>query len=266
MRTRALTVLALGALCALGTTTTALGDGGPGPGVVQGWNGITRGKERFVAVPSGGWTTIQAVQRKGGRVVRWLGVEGSWGIPLVAFDGTSEALRPDGRTLLIASPTSRTLSARSSFALVDMKKMRVLKKVHLRGSFSFDALSPDQRYLYLVQYTSDVNINQYRVRAYDLKVDKLLPRVVSDRRSWETTMEGSPISRLSRNGWAYTLYGGAGRPFIHALDTRHVEAVCIFLPWKSSPKRIYEYRLRFHDGHLIVRAPRGTVFTLDRLP
>jgi hypothetical protein len=267
MRTRVVTVLAIGALCALGLTTAAAADGGPGPGVLQGWDGIASGKERFVAVPAVGWTSIQAVQRHGGRVVRWLNVRGSWGIPLVAFDGTREALQPDGRTLLIASPTSRSPNGQSSFALVDMKKMRVLKRVDLRGSFSFDALSPDRRYLYLVQYVSETNINQYRVRAYDLLADKLLKRIVSDRRSWETTMVGSPISRTSRGGWAYTLYGGSARPFIHALDTRNVEAVCIDLPWKTSPKRIYEYRLRFDREKLVVRGPHGrALVTLDRVP
>jgi hypothetical protein len=258
MRTRALAVLGIGFVCALGAGTPALGDGGPGPGIVQGWDGITNGKERLVAVPTVGWTSVQAIQRNGGRVIRWVNIKGSWGIPLVAFDGTSDALRPDGRTLLIATQASRTPSGKTSFALIDMKKMRVLRMVSIRGAFAFDALSPDLRYLYLIQYVSDVDFTQYRVRAYDLRANKLTRKVVSDRRSWETTMQGSPVSRLSRDGWAYTLYGGVKRPFIHALDTRRAEAVCIFMPWKSSPKRLYEYRLRSDaEGRLVVRGPRG---------
>jgi hypothetical protein len=254
MRTRILGVVVVAALVA---AAPAAGDGGPGPGVAQGWNGVLHGKERIVAVPSVGWTTIQVVQRNGGRVVRWMNLEGSWGIPLVAFDGSSGAVQPDGRTLVIATWPARSLGATTSFAFVDIKKLRVLKKIHVRGSFSFDALSPDGRYLYLVQYVSQVN-NRYRVRAYDVKADKLLPRIVSDRRSWETTMEGQPIARTNRDGWAYTLYAGVGRPFIHALDTRHVEAVCIDLPWESSPQRIYEYRLHWNrDGHLVVRGRNG---------
>jgi len=195
-----------------------------------------------------------------------MNVRGSWGIPLAAFDGTSDAVLSDGRTLVLASTPSRTLSAPTSFAFVDIKKMRVSRTITVRGSYSFDAVSPDRRYLYLVQYVSNVNINKYRVRAFDLKTDKLLPRIVSDRRSWETTMEGQPISRVNRDGWAYTLYGGTGRPFIHALDTRHVEAVCIDLPWKSSPKQIYDYRLGWdRAGHLVVRGKNGrTVVTVQR--
>ena len=247
-------------------TSPAAGDGGPGPGVSYGWDGVARGKVRIVAVPSLKWTSIQVIQRKGGRVVNFMSIRGSWGIPLVAFDGSSDALLRDGRTLVIATSPSRTLSAPTSFAFVDIKKMRVLKTLTLRGSYSFDAISPDRRYLYLVEYVSNVNINQYRVRAFDLKTGKLLPRIVSDRRSWETTMEGQPISRVNREGWAYTLYGGAKRPFVHALDTRRAEAVCLELPWKSSPKDIYSYRLGWNrEGSLVVRGPKGrTLVTVSR--
>jgi hypothetical protein len=262
MRTRIVGIVMAAALVVV---AAAAADGGPGPGVVQAWDGVTKGKVRIVAVPSVGWTSIQIVQRHGGRVVNFMNVKGNWGIPLVAFDGTSDALRPDGRTLVIATPPSRTLSAPTSFAFADIKQMRVTRTISVRGSFSFDALSPDQRYLYLVEYVSNVNINKYRVRAYDLRTNRLLPKIVSDRRSWETTMEGQPLSRVSRDGWAYTLYGGAGRPFIHALDTRHVEAVCVDLPWKSSPKRIYEYRLSWdRAGRLVVRGRNGHILLTVR--
>ncbi|HWJ32018.1 MAG TPA: hypothetical protein VNR59_06725 [Gaiellaceae bacterium] len=253
------------AAAALVAAAPAAGDGGPGPGIVQGWDGVVWGNKRIVTVPSVGWTSLQVVQRRGGRVLTFTNIRGVWGIPLVAFDGTKAALQPDGRTLLLATQAYLSSRGSTSFALVDLKKMRVKKRINLNGSFSYDALSPDQRYLYLVEYMSQANINQYRVRAYDLAADKLLPRIVSDRRSWETTMVGQPISRASRGGWAYTLYGGVGRPFIHALDTRHVQAVCINLPWKWSPQQIYEYRLRWdRDGDLVVRGRHGrSLVTVD---
>ena len=253
------------AAAALVAAAPAAGDGGPGPGIVQGWDGVVWGNKRIVTVPSVGWTSLQVVQRRGGRVLTFTNIRGVWGIPLVAFDGTKAALQPDGRTLLLATQAYLSSGASTSFALVDLKKMRVKKRINLNGSFSYDALSPDQRYLYLVEYMSQANINQYRVRAYALAADKLLPRIVSDRRSWEITMVGQPISRASRGGWAYTLYGGVGRPFIHALDTRHVQAVCINLPWKWSPQQIYEYRLRWdRDGDLVVRGRHGrSLVTVD---
>jgi hypothetical protein len=258
-----------GVVCAMGAATAASGDGGPGPGVTQGWDGIAYGNERYVAVPTVGWTSIQAISRKGGRVLRFISLKGSWGIPLVAFDGTTDGLMRDGRTLLLADVRAGpSLRKQSSFVFVDMKKMRVLRTIRVAGDHSFDALSPDARYLYLVEHVSSQDVTRYRVRAYDLKTNRLLPKIVSDRRSWETTMQGVPVARAtSHDGWAFTLYGGtAARPFIHALDTRHVEAVCIDLPWRSQPSNIFRFRLRMDgDGHLVVRGPHGrALVVVDR--
>jgi hypothetical protein len=189
-----------------------------------------------------------------------MSMKGSWGVPQVAYDGTTGGLLRDGRTLLLADanfgPSPRS---RSSFAIVDVKKMLWQKTLRITGDFSFDALSPDGRYLYLVEHVSPQDQSRYRVRAYDLKSNRLLPKIVSDRKSWETEMQGVPISRATSNGWAFTLYGGSpARPFIHALDTRHVQAVCIDMRWKSQPQTIWNYRLRTDgDGHLVVRGPRG---------
>ena len=71
-------------------------------------------------------------------------------------------------------------------------------------------------------------------------------------------MQGIPVSRTWRDGWAYTLYGVNARPFIHALNARGLEAVCINLPRRRSRQRIFAYRLRTdHDGRLVVRGPRA---------
>jgi hypothetical protein len=135
-----------------------------------------------------------------------------------------------------------------------------LHTVRLKGSFSFDALSPDGRSLYLIEHLySNEDPTHYRVRFYDLRRGALSPKVITDKASWDTDMQGMPVSRLGHAGWAYTLYGGSGpRPFIHALDTRRAAAVCIFMPWKHQPENVFEYRLqRNGDGHLVVRGPRG---------
>jgi hypothetical protein len=148
-----------------------------------------------------------------------------------------------------------------------MKKMRVVRKLRIRGDHSFDALSPDAKYLYLVEYVSAQDFTRYRVRAYDLRAGRLLPDPIIDKREWETTMQGSPISRAApHRGWVFTLYGGGDHAFIHALDTTHVQAVCIDLPWKEQPQQLFEFRLRTDgDGHLVVRGPRGrTLAVVDR--
>jgi hypothetical protein len=260
-------VLALVAAGALVIAAPAAGDGGPPQNAVQGWDGAARGAFRYVAVPTPGWTALQVIDRSGGRVLRWMNVKGSWGIPVVAVDAGSEALLRDGRTLVLGDVSyTRALRKHSSFLFADTKRMRVTRKIHLAGHFVFDAVSPDARFLYLTEYVSPQDFTAYRVRAYDLQSNRLLPKIVSDRRSWETTMQGWPVSRVDRDGWAFTLYATGGRPFIHALDTRHVSAVCINLPWANEPRRIYDYRLRFdRDGHLVVRGRHGrALVTVDR--
>jgi hypothetical protein len=256
-------VIAVGALATAGA---ASGDGGPPQNAVQGWDGLSRGAVRYVAVPAGESTSIVKINRRGGRVVSFMAVLGDWGIPVVTFDDGGSALLRDDRTLVLGEVTSGlTLRKRSSFLLVDTSHLRTIARIDLPGHFAFDAVSPDAHYLYFTEYVSS-DFRQYRVRAYDLASGRLLRKIVSDRTSWETTMQGWPLSRVSRSGWAFTLYSTGGRPFIHALDTRHVQAVCINLPWRSEPRYMYDYRLGFDkDGHVVVRGRKGhTLFTVTR--
>lgn len=263
MRRRVLT-LAAGVLCSLAAAMPAAGDGGPPQGAVQGWDGLANGAVRYVAVPVGDWTSVQVINRSGGRVVQFLGIRGRWGIPLVAVDSPGDALLRDVRTLVLAQVSyGRTLRKHSSFVFADMKRMRILRRIDVSGHMTFDAISPDARYMYLTEFVSPQDFTAYRVRAFDLKANRLLPKIVSDRSTWETTMQGWPVSRVNRDGWAYTLYATGGRPFIHALDTRHVAAVCINLPWASEPRYIYDYRVRFdRDGRLVVRGRHGRALVM----
>ena len=267
MRSRLLISAAVAVVGVAAAAPAASGDGGPGPGFAQGWDGIQSGNVRYVAVPAGGQTALEVIRRNGGRVVRFMTMKGSWGIPLVADDGTTGGLLRDGHTLLVAGVKYGAIRPKySTFALVDMKKMRVARKLRIHGDQSFDALSPDAKYMYLVEYVSAGDFSRYRVRAYDLRAGRLLRDPVIDKREWETTMQGYPISRAApHQGWVYTLYGGGDHAFIHALDTAHVRAVCIDLPWKQ-PHRLFEFRLRSDgEGHLVVRGPRGrTLAVVDR--
>jgi hypothetical protein len=263
MRRCVLTMMAV----ALVAAAPAAGDGGPPQNALQGWDGAARGALRYVAVPTPGWTSLQVIRRDGGRVMHWLNIKGNWGIPSVTQDAGAEALVRDDRTIILGDATfGASLRKQSSFLFVDTKELKVRARIHLDGHFVFDALSPDARYLYLTEFTSPQNYNEYRVRAYDLHAGRLLPKIVSDRSSWETTMQGWPISRVGRGGWAFTFYGTGGTPFIHALDTRHAVAVCLDLPWANEPTNIWSYRLGFdHDGHLVVRGKKGhTLFTVTR--
>ena len=227
MTRRLLATIAICMGCAV-TAANAGGSGGPGAGVEQGWDGLANGAVRYVAVPAGDSTTVQVIRRRDGRVLTFMSLKGAWGIPLVAFDGTTAGLMADGRTLLLGEATAGpSLRKHSNFTLVDMKKMRVVRKLRLPGHHVFDALSPDGRYLYFIQYVSAQDFTRYRVRAYDLRAGRLLANPVVDKRESETAMQGAPISRVtSHNGsWAYTLYGGPHETFIHALDTLNAGAV-----------------------------------------
>jgi hypothetical protein len=243
------------------TAASAGGSGGPGAGVQQGWDGLANGAVRYVAVPAAGATSVEVIRRQDGRVLQFMTLKGTWGIPVVAFDGTTAGLMGDGRTLLLGEATvSPKLRKHSTFVLVDMKKMKVVRKLQLPGHYVFDARSPDARYVYFIEYISAQDFTRYHVRAYDLRADRLLANPVTDKRESVGAMQGAPVSRItSQDGsWAYTLYGGSGKTFIHALDTVHAGAVCIDLPWKTQPKRLFDFRIRrTGDGHLVVRGPRG---------
>jgi hypothetical protein len=145
--------------------------------------------------------------------------------------------------------------------------LRTRSVVTLRGSFSFDALSPDASKLYLIQYISAQDYARYRVRAYDLSARQLVPGAIVDRREPDEAMTGGPVTRATtRDGrWAYTLYARQGRPpFLHALDTVAAKAYCIDLPLRLRQQRQLQLRLGFHgDRELRVRVGRRTLAVVD---
>ena len=143
-------------------------------------------------------------------------------MPVVALDGSAAGLSADGSTLVLIKPRVAFPRARTTFVVVAATELRVRERVTLKGDFSYDALSPDGRSLYLIEYTSRTDPTRYRVRLYDVPSEQLLPEPVVDPREPDERMRGYPITRAtSPDGrWEYTLYDGAGHaPFVHALDT-----------------------------------------------
>jgi hypothetical protein len=259
MTTLRLSLLAASAAAAA-MCGVALADGGPSPGVVQGFDGIAApGKAvRYVALPAGQRTLVAVVRTRGGRVVRFRSLSGGWGVPVVALDGTTAGISRDGRTLVLGSVDFNVRPSR--FAVVSTPRLRLVRTIALDGAYSFDALSPDARTLYLVEYLSTGTPPRYRVRAYDVAAGRLLPRPVSDPRARSSEpMRGFPVSRAtSRDGrWAYTLYaGGKEGPFVHALDTVRRAAVCIGLRRGGT-------RLVLRGESLLVERRRGRVAVID---
>jgi hypothetical protein len=255
MRTRLLLAAAVGIACV--TAASAAGDGGPSPGVVQGGGGIARGSVRYVAIPTGQNTVLETISRRTGRVLRWAVIDGNYGIPQVAFDGSTDGLSHDGRTLVLGDVTSSAeLKKSSSFAVVDVRRAQLRSTITLQGDFAFDALSPGARMLYLIEHVSADNPRKYQVRAYDLGARRLLQRVVIDKSSWEEVMQGMPFTRATSSDgrWVYTLYAGGEYPFVHALDTQSANARCIDLPKSWNRLDVGGLRLRLgKNGTLLVR-------------
>jgi hypothetical protein len=181
-------------------------------------------------------------------------------VPAVAYDSSSGALTRDGKTLVLASqagaPGSRTTTR---FAVLQTRTLRTRALVALRGSFSFDAISPDASTLYFIQYTSAQDYTRYRVRAYDVASHELLPGAIVDRREPDEAMTGGPVTRATTadGRWAYTLYARQNEPpFVHAIDTVKREAYCIDLPLRIGQQRQMQLRLAF-DGQRELRVRRG---------
>lgn len=243
----------------------AAGKGGPSPGVQLGGQGVYDGDGviRYVARATGGQTTVTAY-RVGGSRLRTSSMSGVLGIPRVALDGSLDGLAYDGRTLVLASPG--TIAGMSRFAVLSTRTLRVQQMVTLRGTWSFDALSPDGRKLYLVEHAKAAGPT-YRVRAYDVVRGKLVREAVIDPRQGGRAMAGMPVTRANGPGavWAYTLYQKPrGLPFVHALDTVRGKALCIELPWRGNQGRLFDVRMHVQGRSLVLRDRGGAeLATID---
>jgi hypothetical protein len=252
----AITVIATAAGIGAGVAAAS----GPSPGVSAGWDGIAtpNGQFRYVTLPGTNETELAVIRTRDGRVLRYGTLAGSFGIPMVTYSGTTDGLSRDGRSLVLETPPPATTT--TSFAIVDTKKLSVRQQIVLKGTWSFDALSPDAHTMYLIQYLQTPDTIHYRVRAYDLPGNRLIAGAIVDPTE-KGPMTGQPVARTrSRNGaWAYTLYMGAspGKPFIHALDTVHRRAVCIDLDWHGTANELSRIRLTLSadEQHLVLRRP-----------
>ena len=267
MRIRLLAALALALLAA---APAASGDGGPAPGATTGWDGVLAagGNLRYVAFNAPNWTTVAAVEVEGGRVIEYRSLRGSYGVPLVAYDGTTGGVSADGSTLVLASFTGPVAPGQvSRFAVLRADKhFRTRKIVTLRGTFSFDAISPSGRILYFIEYLQSGTTVTYRVRAYDVARGKLVPGSIVDRREPDERMQGAPVTRATSGDgvWAYTLYARpAGKPFVHALDTRRARAFCIDLPWRASQQALQNVKMTAGGGRLVIHDGAGRLASVD---
>jgi hypothetical protein len=250
-------------LAAAVTAGTAGANGSPySPGLVAGWSGVGTGDGvRLVAFGMPKSTVVAAVRTRDGHVLRSSVVQGFYGVPLVAYDGTPGGLSGDGRRLVLSAygpvPGAR---GRTRFLVLRTSTLRPRARVVLRGSWSFDAVAPDGSTLYLTQHLRAGEHPLYRVRTYDLTT-RTLGGAVVDRLEGERDMGGEPLTRASSpdGRWAYTLYARKRHDaFVHALDTEKREAFCIDLPLGLGYQRQWELRLRLRERGERLAVTRGT--------
>ncbi len=256
---RVLATIVLAAGIAAGVASA---DGSPySPGLVYGWNGVGAGNGvRYVAFGMPKSTIVAAVRGRDGRVLRSRVVRGDYGVPLVAYDGTSGGLSGDGRSLVLGSygPLPGQ-SGKTRFVVLDTKTLATRRAIVLNGSWSFDAVSPTASTLYLTEHLRAGDKPLYRVRTLDTRSGRLGGAIV-DRLEGEKDMGGQPVARASSTGgrWAYTLYARRGdEPFVHALDTVRREAFCIDLPLRLGYGRQWGLSLELESAGRSLSVRRG---------
>jgi hypothetical protein len=255
----------------LAAPSAAHADGPPITSLDAGREGVVElgGGERFTALPLATETVLTRSQTVGGRVIRASIQEGRWGVPVVANDGTSGGMSADGSTLVLMKIANGYPRANTTFAVVDTAKLAIRETVELDGEWGFDALSPDGRWLYLIEQLSARDRTRYAVRVYDLQQDRLLPDPVVDPREPDEPMRGLPITRATGPGgrWEYTLYAGGEHPFVHALDTVRRTSLCLDLPHRvAHHRRIWALGLEVRKGRVAVVDGDRTVASAARRP
>jgi hypothetical protein len=219
-------------LTALVAAPAAAAGGPAGPAAQLGVGVLSpNGTTRYVAAPSAQDTTLLAIQATTGLVLNATNIIGSYGIPVLGYNAPSdEGLSHDGSTLVVGDTQQLD---HSHFLVYDTRTFQMKNEIVLKGTFSYDALSPDASTLYLIQRPTATDYQHYVVRAYDLQTNRLLPGRIADRTQKSWVMQGSAMTRTtSADGrWVYTLYANpGGYPFIHALDTVRGVAHCVGLP------------------------------------
>jgi hypothetical protein len=276
-RLRMVSIGALTLLASLATAVPASGAGATKGALGYGADPFTgivdpEGGDRYTAIGMESGTFVQRINTGDGSIERSKLLDGQLSIPAVAYDGSPGGLSADGNTWVLTEPGLRFPQRDSVFTVIDTDRLRVINTVTLDGTWTYDALSPDGRWLYLIEYVSPRDITQYQVRRYDLDRGRLDPEPIVDPDEAPVTMGGTPQTRaMSPDGrWAYTLYDSPRHhhpPFIHALNTETGLAACIDLEGGLvDPKRIFRMRLDpSPDGStLTVTDPRdGPVAIVD---
>jgi hypothetical protein len=234
----------------------AAADGLPAVGIDARPLSAPRGDVEYLT-KAGKRSTLLIERGRYGGAQRQRRIPGVFSIPAVAYDSSPSGISANGRRLILISPRTRYPRKRTTLAVVDPQRLSVRRQIHLKGDFSFDAISPDGALMYLIKYDPQ-NLARYEVRAYNMHVQNLVADPVVDPDEADEPMTGVPITRTSSTDgrWAYTLYDSQEHPFVHALDTERRRAVCIDL---DDLPRAWGSSLELHGPRLDVVGPAGRI-------
>jgi len=185
-----------------------------------------------------------------GRTLNFYSVPGravSFDAP-VQLRSSVEAVSPEARYVVVRT------GARAR--VIDGLRGGVLRKVTLKRGFTVDAISPEGRWLYLIQHK---NGQQYAVRRLDLRTGVLRPGALVQKGE-EEQMAGTPAGAIQSwdGNWQFTLYVNPAHKsaFVHALSLNQSFTVCIDLPGTGTPAQLRTYSLALSpDGHLFAANP-----------
>jgi hypothetical protein len=258
--------LVLVVMGALAVVPVALG-AYPTPYAAQGGEGVMSkdGLLRYVALKSGTDTSLRAVRRTDGSVAMSQTISGSFGVPMLTYKGPGGGLFRDGSAIVLQSTG---YAANTTFQVINTSDLAARSTIALKGTFAFDALSPDGSTMYLIQHTTVDDLQHYVVRAYDLKEGTLLPGKIADKTQKGWVMEGFPAARATAadGRWVYTMYWNPnGFPFVHALDTVAGVAHCVGFAATSPSGALLDYKLGVKGNKLMIRSRGGVLYrVIDR--
>jgi hypothetical protein len=140
----------LAALAALlSSPPVAAADGLPVVGIDARAVSAPEGKLAYVTRRAGRDTALGVVDADSERKVRRVILPGRLTVPAVAYDASPSGITADGRKLVLITPRRAFPRVQTSFAIVDTTRLRIRRTIVLKGDFSFDAISPDGRTMYL---------------------------------------------------------------------------------------------------------------------
>ena len=281
MKSRSITAMLAAGILLVGALAPAEAgaDGLPVPGGVDTTNqGVisSTGAQRFLAFPRDGSTLLERVATGSGEVMGSTWLKGVYSVPGVTVNGDTSGISENGRSLVLIRPRIGFPQNQTVMALVDPSSLKVERRIVLDGDFSFDAISPDGRTAYLIQYPDPRDRTSYKLRTYDLERGRLAPGSLQPENDSEEEMRGFPLRRVSGEGgrWQFTLYDGglsyygpkrAGEPFVHAIDTVGRRTLCIDLAWIPSKmlSRVEMHLSGSGDAVEIVDPVAGLLGTID---